>query len=151
MSTYYLDTSALVKLYVQEAGSEQMLELASDLEQDTLAVLELTRAEARSAIRRREREGDFVTAEANRLVSQLDHDLGEAFLCQPATPQVVEEACRLLDRYPLKAYDALQLGGCIALAPAAPSAVQFVSADETLLRAAEAEGLTVLNPEHKTP
>ncbi len=135
-----------VKLYVQEQGSERMLEITAALERIELAALELTRVEARSAIRQRERQGDFVSSEANRLISRMDLDFDEVFPCQPTSPQVIEEACRLLDHYPLKADDAMQLGGCVAFAPAATDSVTFVSSGENLLRAAEAEGFEILNP-----
>jgi len=55
MAVYYLDTSALVKLYVQELGTDVVLSLTGDLEEDRLAILDLARVEFRAAVRRRER------------------------------------------------------------------------------------------------
>ena len=59
MALYYLDTSALVKLYVRESGTLQMLDLIADPEAHRFAILSLARAELYSAIRRRERAGEI--------------------------------------------------------------------------------------------
>ena len=71
MPVYYLDTSALVKLYVQEQGSERVIELAKSLDSDPLAMLELTRVEFRAALRRRERAGDLSSSDAKSILDQL--------------------------------------------------------------------------------
>ena len=53
MAFYYLYTSALVKLYVREPGTERMLALAARSSENRLAVLALAQVELRSAVRRR--------------------------------------------------------------------------------------------------
>jgi predicted nucleic acid-binding protein len=62
------------------------------------------------------------------------------------TDAVLEEAGGLLDRYPLRAYDAVQLAGCKILQSGLGETVTFVCSDHQLLRAAESEGLPVINP-----
>ena len=52
----------------------------------------------------------------------------------------------MLDRHPLKAYDAIQLAGCLAARYGVPPPVTFVCADARLCDAAQLEGLSVLNP-----
>ena len=42
MALYYLETSALVKLYVREPGTERMLALAARSSENRLAVLALS-------------------------------------------------------------------------------------------------------------
>ena len=59
---------------------------------------------------------------------------------------VMEEAARLIDRHPLRAYDALQLAGCLVVRQGMPGPVTFVCADGRLCEAAANEGLTTLNP-----
>ena len=54
---------------------------------------------------------------------------------------------RLLDSHPLKALDALYLAGGLNLQQSSKESVLFVSADRQLLRAAQTEGVQVLNPE----
>jgi predicted nucleic acid-binding protein len=66
------------------------------------------------------------------------------------TTPVIERACQLLARHPLRAYDAIQLAAALvaneALVAAGVVTVTFLSADQRLLNAALAEGLAVVDP-----
>lgn len=146
MASVYLDTSALLKLYVSEAGTERVVRVAEEAAEGRIVILDLTPVEARSAIRRREREGDIVSADADRVLRRIEDDASALFLVQPSTSAVMEEAARLIDRYPLRAYDALQLSGCLVVRAGMPEPVTFVCADARLCEAAASEGLTTLNP-----
>jgi predicted nucleic acid-binding protein len=146
LSVYYLDTSALVKLYVREPGTEQMLRLADPAGGHALALLGLTRVEFRSAVRQRERAGDVAHDIADNLIDSMDGHLANFFLVQPLTDLVIEEAAALLDRHALKAYDAVQLAGCIMLRARLGRHATFVCSDRQLVRAAEDEGMIVLDP-----
>ena len=146
MSVYYLDTSALVKLYVREPGTEQMLQLVDPAGGHTLALLGLTRVEFRSAVRQRERAGDVARDIAENLIDSIDEHLANFFLVQPITDLVIQEAAALLDRHALRAYDAVQLAGCIMLRARLGRHATFVCSDRQLLKAAEDEGMTVLDP-----
>jgi predicted nucleic acid-binding protein len=144
----YLDTSALVKLYVQEIGTERMLELAHPDANHRLAIVSLARLEFRAAVRRRSKFGDIDPAIADRLIHSFIEHLGSIFQVQPVNEAVLKEAAGVIDRHNLRAYDALQLGGYLALRSTASEAIetQFVCADEQLLEAARAEGVVVINP-----
>ena len=54
MPDYYFDTSALLKLYIQEDGADRLRRMLDQSEDNRVFILELTPLEARSAIRRRE-------------------------------------------------------------------------------------------------
>ena len=84
--------------------------------------------------------------DADRILKQIEEDAASSFLVQPSTAAVVEDAARLIDRHPLKAYDALQLAGRLMARRGTPAPVTFVCADTRLCDAARVEGLTVLNP-----
>jgi predicted nucleic acid-binding protein len=144
----YLDTSALVKLYVQELGTEQMLALAHPDANHRLAIVSLARLEFRAAVRRRAKLGDIDSAVADALIRDFVQHLGSIYQVQPVNDAVLEEAAGVIDRHALRAYDAAQLGGCLALRAAVGEEmeVQFVCADEPLLEAARAERLAVINP-----
>jgi predicted nucleic acid-binding protein len=146
LSVYYLDTSALVKLYVREAGTEQMLRLADPAGGHAFALLGLARVEFRSAVRQRERAGDVERATADHLIGSMDEHLASFFLVQPVTDLVIQEAAALLDRHALRAYDAVQLAGCIMLRARLGRHATFVCSDRQLTQAAADEGLTVLDP-----
>ena len=70
MPNYYFDTSAFLKIFIEEDGSDKVQALVEDLEGGELIILDLTILEARSAIRRLEREGN-ISAERARIVNQI--------------------------------------------------------------------------------
>ena len=147
MASYYLETSALVKLYVREPGTDKMLGLARTCGPRKMTVLALSRVEFRAAIRRRERSGDIEAAISHALRARFDSHWEQQFLIQPVTEMVLADAALLIDKHPLRAYDAVQLAGCLVFrARTGPEPVVFVSADHDLLGAAENEGVTVLDP-----
>jgi len=143
---YYLDSSALVKLYVLEPGTERMLQLARS-EHHQLATISLTRVECRAAIRRRERGGDIDPEVAAQVMQDLEQHFASRFLIQPITEALLEEACTLIEHHPLQAYDSIQLAGCVTLRGiTVGESPVFVCSDRQLLRAAAEQGLAVLNP-----
>ena len=141
-----METSAVVKLYVREPGTEQMLRLADPAGGHTLALLGLTRVEFRSAVRQRERAGDLAHDIAARLIDSLEEHLANFFVVQPLTDLVIQEAAALLDRHALRAYDAVQLAGCLMLRARLGRHATFVCSDRQLAKAAEDEGMKVLDP-----
>jgi predicted nucleic acid-binding protein len=156
VATYYFDTSALLKLYIEERGTDQVISIAESLvagNTDNIVILDVTLVESRSAVRRREREGDIPTREANQIIERIGEDRSSLYLVEPAS-SVTEEAARLIDSHPLRALDALQLGG-LTVRRSTPPPPTFVCADERLCHAANVEGLATINPldglEHISP
>ena len=147
MALYYLDTSALVKLYVREPGTEQVLRLARSASANQLAVLALAQVEIRSALRRRERAGEIAGTVVLELLERFQRHLEAVFLRQVITEATFDVACGLVDRHGLFALDAVQLAGYLALRTSSGANTPiFVSADRQLLEAAEAESVPVLDP-----
>jgi uncharacterized protein len=147
LSLYYLDTSALVKLYVREPGTEEVLRLASATAGNHLAVLTLAQVEIHSALRRRERAGEIANRIVIQLLERFQKHLEAVFLRQPVTEAMFDVACGLVDRHGLFASDAVQLAGYLALMGSSGTNIPtFVSADRQLLRAAETESAIVFDP-----
>jgi predicted nucleic acid-binding protein len=146
---YYLDTSAVVKLYIREAGTDRLLGLASRAADHQLAILALTKVEFHSAIRKRQRLGDIDDLRATELTDRFEQNLESRFVRQIITDAVLDIATALVNRHSLRAYDALQLAGCsvLRLNPGGQEPV-FVCADITLLQAAAHEGLQTMDPCH---
>lgn len=145
MSLYFLDTSALVKLYVQEPGTDRLLPLVGN-RQNRFAVLTISVVEVRSAIRRRQRAGDIDNQTATAILESLKSHLETRFIRQAINDTVIDAALELIDRHALRAYDAVQLAGCIVLCAIAAGAFTFVCSDRRLLEAASFEQLKVLDP-----
>jgi uncharacterized protein len=147
LGLYYLDTSALVKLYVREPGSDRLLRLAARAHNHRFAVLALSQVEMHSAIRRRQREGDIDPEVADRLLGQFEQHLESRFIKQILNDQLIDLATSLVNRNALRAYDAVQLAGCLILKQnAVNDEPSFVCSDQHLLQAAENEGLACLDP-----
>jgi hypothetical protein len=147
LALYYLETSALVKLYVLEPGTERLLRLASSSPENRFAVLAVSAVETRSAVRRRERAGDIDPQAAGLILDRLQQDFESKFVRQALNDIVLDGALEMIDRYALRAYDAIQLAGCLALKTAAGTDFPtFVCADQQLLEAARSELLPILDP-----
>ena len=147
MAIYYLETSALVKLYVREAGTQHMLRLASSLNGNRFAVVVLSQVELRSAIRRRERAGDLDAKQVAIMLDRFQFHMKNRFLLQTVTDTVLDTAARIIDSYLLRAYDAVQLAACLVLKKTtAGHSLTFVCADHQLLQAAQSERVAVLDP-----
>lgn len=147
MAFYYLETSALVKLYVREPGTERVLALANRAAENRLAILALAQVELRSAVRKRERNGEIPGLVATHLLDAFRRHLESRFVTQKVTDFVLDVASMLVDRYALRAYDAIQLAGYSALKSSAGTDVPvFVCSDQALLAAAYQEGMPTLDP-----
>jgi uncharacterized protein len=147
LALYYLETSALVKLYVDEPGTRRLLQLAAGAASNQLAILSLSQIELRSAIRRRERTGEITHAGAQQILVSFQRHLEGRFLRQVVTDSILDSAGVLVDRHALRAYDSVQLAGYLVLrANSTSSPPTFVCSDRALLLAAQNEGGEVLDP-----
>ena len=88
MTHLYLDTSALVKLYVYESGTPQMLELASKAD-NQLTLSTLTQIEFHSAVRSRQRAGDLDDSVSESMLDRFDNDLDNRFNRQAVNGYVI--------------------------------------------------------------
>ncbi|MGA8488859.1 MAG: type II toxin-antitoxin system VapC family toxin [Terriglobales bacterium] len=147
MALYYLETSALVKLYVYEPGTERLVGLTASAAGNRFAIFSLAQAEFRSAIRRQQRGGEISGSEADALIESFREHLEGRFIVQPFTESLLDVALVLIDGYPLKGYDAMQLAGYLMLRSISGAEEPiFVCADRALLAAARNEGCPVLDP-----
>lgn len=138
--TPYLETSALVKLYVREAGSEVVRALLDAA--DHVATTSLAYPEARAALALRRREGALSAGELERACADLERDW-PAFVAVELRASVVRAAGELAERHGLAAVSAVHLASALELALLTDRPVRFASFDPALSRAASAEGLQV--------
>lgn len=148
MALLFLDTSALAKLYVSEPGTAEMVRLADPKQGHQLMLLGLARVELRSALRRRAHLGDIASADADRVLQDFQQHLASVFQVQPITNAVLDRAEVLIDKHVLRAYDAIQLGGCLTLRQTAGQTIdlRLVASDAILLDVAAKEGLATIDP-----
>jgi len=151
VTDYFLDASAVVKRYAEEAGSAWVRQITDPQAQNTILLAEITLAEVTAALAAKQRAPKGITLEQrNRVLSRFFQDCDEHFTLVSIDRSVIDRAVDLAQRHRLRAYDAVQLAtaleaNAITQAQALP-ALTFVAADTDLLTAAAAEHLSVENP-----
>jgi predicted nucleic acid-binding protein len=140
----YLDTSALVKLYVDEVHSAFTRRAAS--EAVARVSHEIAYVECCAAFARRRQDGSLAAADHARCRRQLDDDW-ERFSVIAATTELMRRAARLSEEHVLRAYDGIHLAAAEAAAGVASGRTEFAFSafDARLSQAAEARGLPLLS------
>jgi predicted nucleic acid-binding protein len=114
----FFDTSALVKYFHLESGTDQVVELIDNAE-NQIWVSDLARIEFISAFYRKLRRGDIDSTQLQESLSSFDIEWDQ-FNQQPLSDTVITEADKLMrkkaSKYGLRALDALQLASFIVLA-----------------------------------
>ncbi len=150
MAVYYLDTSALVKRYVAEAGTAWVTVLCTPATGNTLNSARITCAELIAALFRRVQADSLALADAQTAAARFRGDLLSQYELVEITENVVNTAMRLAETHVLRGYDAVQLAAALELqavrASFALPPLTFVSADDRLNRVASAEGLPIEDP-----
>jgi len=134
----YLDTSALIKLYVEEEGTTEVKDACSRA--SVVATSCLAYVEARAALARASREGRIRERDRRRTLEELDRDW-ENFFVLEVTDALMQRAGALAEQQPLRAYDAMHLASALMLRERLGSKVLFLCFDERLSEAATAAGL----------
>ena len=150
MISYYLDTSALGKRYVTEVGSGWVRALTAPTTGNALVTARITMAEMYSVLARRRREGSVSPDACATAAQAFTAHCSAEYRFIELELNVIDGARNLLERYPLRAYDAVQLASALAASQALVDRglepLIFVSADDRLLNVAAAEGLATDNP-----
>jgi predicted nucleic acid-binding protein len=151
---YFLDTSALAKLYLKERGSRK---LAGWVGHTTgfstsvrLYVSRMVLPEAISAITRRRNDRKVDPQSAVRIWNEIFNDFAGRTPYEIVEPSeaIVLRAALLVATHGLRGYDAVQLASALWLQVrlSDPDALVFVCSDAGLSKAAKAERLTVADP-----
>ena len=146
MSCYFLEATAFAKLFVREPGTDTLIRLMETVEDNRKLIAASTPLEVYAALRRRERSGAITHEDAAAALEVLRLEAART-VQEPLNPAVLEAARQLLDRTTLRWPDAVQLAAAlVAREMFHGTEIIFVSASITLLDAAKAEGLQVINP-----
>ena len=137
----HLDTSAVVKLYVEEGGAATVRRVVRDATQ--VGTSRVTYAEARAAFARRFRERGFSPSAYEELLRSFNQEW-ETYVRLDVTEPLIKLAGDLAERHALRAYDAIQLASALTLQRALHAAqIGFVAAAFSLLKAAAQERLAI--------
>jgi hypothetical protein len=138
MSVFW-DANALAHVCVPGQITRTAREL---VRADVIAIWWGTPLEVRSVLNRAHREAAISSA-ANRASGERASELLSGCLMIPPTDVVKELAFAQLDRFPLKASDALQLAAALVWCKQIPRGRRFICNDRQLLTAATASGFEV--------
>ena len=134
----YVDTSTLIKLIVEEVGSERAELIWHSA--DSLASVGLIVVEARAALAAAAR-GNWLSADQLHLAkAELAAFVDDLHLVE-VTEELIESAAQLAETESLRGYDAVHLAAALFV-----GAAVLASADRTLCEAAERQGLHIADP-----
>ncbi len=134
----YLDTSSLVKLYVEEDGSSKVAALVRSSEVTSTSLVAY--AEARAAFACRFREKAFTPAEHDRIKSFFDKDWS-SYLILSVTGDMIRLAGDLAEKHALRGFDSIHLASALTLLQELSTSIVFSCFDDNLQKASECEGL----------
>ena len=138
----YLDTSALVKRFVAEVGSDRVGRLI--VEEASVATAKIAYPEIYSGLTRKRREKDLSRSDYELACRQFEMDW-EAYIRVDLSDEILNISRDLIQRYPLRGFDAVHLASAVYLQKALGEPISFVAADKRLLEAAHHESLATVN------
>jgi predicted nucleic acid-binding protein len=143
----YLDSSALIQHFVAEKGSafvDHILKRHRPISTSRISYLEIY-----SCFARLRRQGSLAEKAHASVIKQLEKEF-LSYRRVELTPELFEIARSLIDKYPLRSLDAIQLASAARLRRVAGDLLIFGCADRRLLAAASDEGFQVADVEKET-
>lgn len=152
MAIFYLDTSAIVKRYRTEHGTELVTQLLQDPPpQDRfyisfLAILELT-----SGVLRLVKGGQLRETVANEILATFRRDVRDLFRIWPLSEEITWSAVTVAEEHKLRSGDAIHLATAQVLSSVEPNVpLVLVTSDRELLEAGINAGLEAMDPASAT-
>ncbi|MFH0933555.1 MAG: type II toxin-antitoxin system VapC family toxin [Nitrospirota bacterium] len=142
MPAYFFDTSALVKRYHVEEGSEKVDEIFNDPE-GIFAIASITIAEFTSVFARKLNEGIISEDDLRICLSEFSKDMISSFGIVDLGRNHINKSIPLILKYNLRTLDSLQLATFLDLSHLNPI---MVASDEALLNATLKEGFQTIRP-----
>lgn len=102
----FLDSSALVKKYVVESGSDYIEELLAESEEAAVSIICI--AEIISTLNRLIREKKIKVPEYQKIIKQFESDLQDLYVCNISV-NTIRVSKKLLEENRLRAMDSLHL------------------------------------------
>lgn len=134
----YVDTSTLIKLIIDEEGSDraELIWQSADFIVSVSLVVVEARAALAAALRGKRLSADQLRAAKTELAAFVD----DLHLVE-VTEELVESAAQLAETESLRGYDAVHLAAALFV-----GATILSSADRTLCLAAERQGMHIADP-----
>ncbi len=138
----YLDTSAWLKIYVQEEGSELIQQMI--IESDSVCTHLIAYTEIRAALARAERENRIELSQKSQIIEAIEKDWKTFNIIQPIEI-LIRRAALHCDQFGLRGFDSIHLASAEAISlQMIPKTTLFASFDRKLNKAALALGMSTL-------
>jgi len=134
----YLDTSALVKRYIKESYTEDII--ARWLEAEEVVTSSVAYAEAMAALYRKKRGTGFEDNIMQQLLSEFRKDWS-SFIRIRVDDELNEYVDKAIGSHPLRGFDAIHLASAMIMHEKFQSDLLFACFDQKLSQAAQKEGL----------
>jgi predicted nucleic acid-binding protein len=133
--TIYVDTSSIVKLYVDEPGQAAVRQLFAGA--SAVCTSQVAYPETRAALARRRHDGSLTAHEFTSAKRDFESEWTR-FIAIPSTSEICQEAGDLAERYRLRGFDSIHLASFAEMLRGLQGRddVQFSSFDEHLNGAA---------------
>lgn len=145
MQSLFFDTSALVKRYYDEPGTEAVDRLIES-EETKVVLTAITVIEAVSAFRRKYNRDDIPEKVVDELLTAFFDEALSSFLIVSTEEALFTHSFDLILEDDLRTLDSLQLSAALAVSKQVED-IAFVSADQELVSVANDRGLETLNPD----
>ena len=142
MPLYFFDTSALVKRYHIETGSEKVDEIFNDPE-GVFTIASITIAEFTSVFARKLNEGIISEDDLRICLSEFSKDMISSFWIIDLERSHINKSIPLIIKHNLRTLDSLQLAVFLNLSPLNPT---MVTSDDVLFNAVIKEGFQAIKP-----
>src|SRR5271157_150109 len=138
----YLDTSALVKRYIRETGTDEVIPLVENA--GSVGSASLTKVEMAAALEKTVRQG-WIKRKIALQAWQDFLDQWSSFTRLNISSGTIERASKLAWEYSLRGYDAIHLACAILWQETLETQITMATFDRDLWRASKKAGLAVSN------
>ncbi len=142
----YLDTSALVKKYFKEVGSEEIVSLWKEAE--AIITSSVTYAEAMASFFNKKREVSIEDQIFQSIIKAFHHDW-QKFIIVTVNNELNDVIDRLAAIYPLRGFDVIHLASAFIIHGSVPENFLFACFDQRISLAAAAENLKIFPKDNK--
>ena len=137
----YLDTSALLKKYFRETGSDEVIARWKDA--TGIVTSSVAYAEALASIHRKKRDVKFNNDIFQKIIHLFRRDWNSLIRVE-VTDELNDWINKIVSRYPLRGFDAIHLASALIVHDKLSENFLFACYDNKLLEAAQSAGLQTL-------
>jgi predicted nucleic acid-binding protein len=150
MDFYFFDSSAIVKNYVAENGSDWVKATLNAPDINIIYAVSISKVEVVSALMRRVNNKSITAKDAVRASDEFKFSFSNEFRVVDIDSEIIESAVSIAEEFFIRGYDSIQLSAALRVSDFLNSleigSLILVSSDQELNTAAQAFGIVVVDP-----